>query len=88
MQYTGEKYSKYTGRPYLLKDSNELNILSDCMENRICLRYTTYLINYHRKTQGFDAVCKSTVNLAFKMPHPTEEKKIQKTQQVKNSEGE
>ena len=49
VQYIGTKYSKHTGRPNLLKDSNELNILSDCMENRLGPRYTTALINCHNK---------------------------------------
>ena len=44
---------------------DELNILADSMENRLGIRYTTHLINCHRHQNGFDAVCKSTVNLAF-----------------------
>ena len=67
---TQKKYSKHIGRPYLLKDSNEITILADCTENRLGLRYTTSLINCHRKTQGFDAVCKSTANPDFKIIQP------------------
>ena len=33
MQYTGKEYSKHKGRPYILKYSNELNILADFVEN-------------------------------------------------------
>ena len=64
VKYKGKK-SKYTGWPYLLKYSNEINFLAYCMKNRIALRYTNSLINCHHKTQGLDAVCKSTVNIAF-----------------------
>ena len=35
------------------------------MENRLRFFYTTSLINFQYKTQVFDAVLKSTVNLAF-----------------------
>ena len=54
----------------ILKDSNEITILADCTENRLGLRYTTSLINCHHKTQGFDAVCKSTANPDFKRLKP------------------
>ena len=33
VQYRGGKYSKHAGRPYLLKYSNEPNIISDYIEN-------------------------------------------------------
>ena len=32
VQYTGKKYSKHIGRSNLLKDSNELSNLADCMK--------------------------------------------------------
>ena len=70
VQYTGKSYSKHTGRPYLLKDSNELNILADCIKIRPNLQYKTSLINCHLEKQGFDAVYKSTVNTAFKRNQP------------------
>ena len=50
MQYTGKKYSKHKGRPYILKYSNELNILADFVEKCLGISYTTSLINCHRKT--------------------------------------
>ena len=40
------------------------------MGNCLGLRYATSLINFHRKTQGFDVVYKSTVNLAFNILKP------------------
>ena len=70
MNGTQKNYSKHIGRTYLLKDSNELNILSGFMENRLGLCYTTSMINCHMKTQVFDAVCKYTVNLAFNILQP------------------
>ena len=65
VQYKGKINSKHTGILYLLKYSDELNIPVDWMENRLGLCYTTYMINCHQKTRGFDVVCKSTVNLAL-----------------------
>ena len=56
VHYTG-KITKNTDRPYPLKYSNELNILYNCTEERLGIPYTTSLINFHRKTQGFDAAC-------------------------------
>ena len=55
------------------------------MENRLGLRYTTQLINCHRYRNGFDAVCKYTVNLAFLRLQP-KITIIQKIQQVTNNE--
>ena len=74
------------GRPYLLKDPNEPNILGDCTENRRGLRYKTSLINYHCKTQVFNALCTSTVYLAFNRLQPLKTK-IQKIQQGTKNEG-
>ena len=48
-----------------LIDLDELNILADSMEKRLGLTYTTKLFNCHCRQNGFDAVCRSTVNLAF-----------------------
>ena len=64
-EYTGNNITRHLNPPYLLSNMEELNILADSMENRLGLRYTTQLINCHRHQNGFDAVCKSTVNLAF-----------------------
>ena len=65
-EYTGKNNcTRHLNPPYLLSNLDELNILADFMENRLGLRYTTKLINFHRHQNGFDAVCRSTVNLAF-----------------------
>ena len=56
------------------------------MENRLGLRYTTKLINCHRHQNGFDAVCRSTVNLAFLRLQP-KITRIQKIQQGTKNEG-
>ena len=56
------------------------------MERRLGLRYTTILINCHRQTKGDDAVCRSTVNLAYRrlLPKIT---RVQKIQQGTKNEG-
>ena len=65
-EYTGNNnVTRHLNPPYLLSNLGELNILADSMENRFGIRYTTQLINVHRYRNGFDAVCKSTINLAF-----------------------
>ena len=56
------------------------------MENRLGLRYTTLLINFHRHQNGFNAVCKSTVNLAFLRLQP-KITRIQKIQYGTKNEG-
>ena len=56
------------------------------MENRLGLTYTTKLINCHRYRNGFDAVCRSTVNLAFLRLAP-KITRIQKIQQGTKNEG-
>ena len=63
--YTGNNCTRHLNPLYILSNLNELNILADSMENRIGLRYTNHIINGHRHDNGFDAVCKSIVNLAF-----------------------
>ena len=65
---------------------DELNLLADSMENRLGLTYTTKLINCHRHQNGFDAVCRSTVNLAFLRLQP-KITRIQKIQQGTKNEG-
>ena len=55
------------------------------MENRLGLRYTTHLVNCHRHHNSFDAVCKSTVNLAFLILQP-KITRIQKIQQGTKNE--
>ena len=56
------------------------------MENILVLRYTNHLINCHCHLNGFDAVCKSTVNLAFLRIQP-KRTRIQKIQQGTKNEG-
>ena len=49
------------------------------MGNKLGLRYTTHLINFHRHHKGFNEACKSTINLVFLrlQPKRTMIKKIQ-----------
>ena len=56
------------------------------MVKRLGLRYTTLLINFHRQTNGDNAVCRSTVNLAYRRLQPkiTRVQKIQ--QRTKNED--
>ena len=56
------------------------------MENRLGLTYTTKLINCHRHHKGFNAVCKSTVNLLFLKLQP-KITRIKKIQQGTKNEG-
>ena len=72
--FTGKNITKHFGQPYLLKNPDELNILAYAMENHLVLSYTTHLINFHRQNKGFNAVCKSTVNLAFLRLQPNRTK--------------
>ena len=44
----------------------EINIISNPMERRPVLRYSTLLINCHRQKNGVNAVCRSTINLAYR----------------------
>ena len=79
-EYTGNNCTRNLGQPYILSNPDELNILADAMENKLCLRYTTLLINWHRHHKVFNAVCKSTVNLDFLILQP-KRTRIQKIQQ-------
>ena len=56
------------------------------MEDRLGLRYTTHLINCHYHHNGYDAVCKSTVYLAFLRLQP-KKTRIHKIQQGTKNEG-
>ena len=85
-EQTRNNSTRHLNPPYLLSNLDELNILADSMEKRLGLRYTTQLINCHRYHNGFDAVCKSTVNLNFLRLQP-KITIIQKIQQGKNNEG-
>ena len=65
-QYTGNNnVTRHLNPPYLVSNLDELNILADSMENKLDLTYTTKLINCHCHQNGFGAVCRSTINLAF-----------------------
>ena len=44
----------------------QINLIDNSIERRLVLKYTTLLINCHRQTNGDNAVCRSTVNLAFR----------------------
>ena len=68
------------GQPYRLSNTDELNILADAMKKK------SHLINCHRHHNGFYAVCKSTVNLAFLILQPNITR-IQKIQQGTKNEG-
>ena len=56
------------------------------MERRLVLRYTTILINCHHQKNVDNAVCRSTVNLAYRrlLPKIT---RVQKIQQGTKNEG-
>ena len=85
--YTGNNnVTRHLNPPYLLSNLDEINLLADSMENRLSLRYTTKLINCHRYQNGFDAVCKSTVNLDFLIIQP-KITVIQKIEQGTKNEG-
>ena len=85
-EYTGNNNVIRNLNPsYLLTNLDELNLLADSMENRLCLRYTNKLINCHRHQNGFYAVCKSTVNLASLRLAP-KITRIQKIQQGTKNE--
>ena len=86
-EYTGNNnVTRHLNPPYLSSNLDELNILADSMENRLGIRYTTQLINFHRQQNGFDAVCRSTVNLSFLRLQP-KITRIQKIQQGTKNEG-
>ena len=72
--------------PYLVSNVDELNLLENSMENRLGIKYTTKLINFHLHQKGVGAVCRSTVNLAFLRLAP-KITIIQKIQQGTNNEG-
>ena len=85
-EYTGNNRTRHLNPPYILSNLDELNILADSTKNRLGLRYTNLLINFHRQHNGFDAVCKSTVNIAFLRLQP-KITTVQKIQQGTKNEG-
>ena len=56
------------------------------MKNRLGLRYTTLLINFHCHTHGYKAVIRSTIDLAFRRLQP-KITKIEKIQQGTKNKG-
>ena len=71
---------------YLVSNVDEINLLANSIENRLGITYTTKLLNCHRHQNGVDAVCRSTVNLAFLRLAP-KITRIQKIQQGTKNEG-
>ena len=86
VKYTGNNETKKHGRPYLISSSSEINIIANSMGKRLGLRYTTLPINCHCQTNGDNAVCRSTVNLAYRILQP-KITRVQKIQQGTNNEG-
>ena len=85
--YTGNiNVTRNLNPPYRLLNLDELNLLADSMENRLGLSYITQLINCHCYRNGFDAVCNSTVNLAF-LRLQSKITRIQKIKQGTKNEG-
>ena len=86
-EYTGNNnLTRHLNPPYLVSNADELNLLTNSMENRLGITYTTKLINCHRHHNGVDAVCRSTVNLDFLRLAP-KITRIQKIQQGTKNEG-
>ena len=85
-EYTENNCTRHLGQPYLLSNPDGLNILADAMEKKLGLGYTTHIINCHFHHKGFNALWKSTVNLAFLILQRKREI-IQKIQQVTKNEG-
>ena len=81
-----KKYYKALWSTLPFKNSDELNILANTMENHLGLCYTTHLIHCRRRNEGFNLVCKPTVNLAF-LRLQRKRAKIQRIQQDTKSEG-
>ena len=86
MKYTGNNETKNNSRPYLISSSSEINIIANSIEKRLGLRYTTLLINCHCQTNDNNAVCRSTVILAYRRLQP-KITRVQKIQQGTNNEG-
>ena len=55
-------------------------------KNKLGLRYTIHIINCHRRHEGFNAVCKYTINLASFRLQP-KRIRIKKIQQGTKNEG-
>ena len=84
-EYTRNNFTSNLNPTFFLSKLDELNILPGSMEKRLGLRFTTLLINFNHHQNGFDEVCKSTVNLAF-FRLQTKITRIQKIQQGTKNE--
>ena len=86
-EYTkNNNVTRHLNPPYLVSNLDALNTLANLMENRLGITYTTKLLNCHRHQNGVDALCRSTVNLAFLRLAP-KITRIQKIQQGTKNEG-
>ena len=84
-EYAGNNnLTRHLNPSYLVSNVDELNLLENSMENRLGITYTTKIFNCHRHQNGVDAVCRSTVNLAFLRLTP-KIIRIQKIQQGKKN---
>ena len=84
VNYTVNIVTKKHGRPYLIYSSSEINLISNSTGKRLGLRYTTLLINCNCQKDGDNAVCRSTVNLAYRrlLPKITRVQKIQQGTEI------
>ena len=86
VKYTGNNVTKKHGRHYLIPSSSEINLIANSMRKHLHLRYRTLFINCHFQTHGDNAVCRSTVNLAYRrLQHKIT--RFQKIKQGTNNEG-
>ena len=86
VKYTRKNETKKHGSSYLISSSYEINLIANSMEKRLGLRYNTLLINCHRQTNGDNAMCRSTVNLAYRRLQP-KITRVQIIQQGTKNEG-
>ena len=82
-EYKGNNYniSRHFNPSYLVSNFDEMKLLENSMENRLGITYTTKFLNRHRHQNGVDAVCRSTVNIAFLRLAP----KITRIQKIQQS---
>ena len=71
--YTGtRKIGPYTGKqPTLDTDSNEAQIVADCLESGFSLSLTQWMINQHRKESGEDSLTQSPIRHLMKRLKPS-----------------
>ena len=86
LKYTGNNETKKHGRPYLISSSSEINIIANSMEKLFGFCYMTLLIYCRCQTNDDNAVCRSTVNLAYRRLQ-TKITRFQKIQQGTKNEG-